>query len=1307
MSSAIQVTINGTLYTINPSATDAIDPKTTLAQYIRAHTPFKGTKVSCHEGGCGACMVSLTYVDPVTNKPTTRAVNSCLRPLYSCNGMTVTTVQGLGSSVNGYHPIQQRLADLSGTQCGYCSPGMVMTLYSLLSRNPNPTQLDVERELDGNLCRCTGYRPILDTYKSFATASHEDHEDGDCKTQGCKRVGLFKDIEDMTSLLKPHDKYTHVPPAIETKSYPPAPVHVTVGGATVWQDIHTEQDLQTALSTNIGQGKSVMLVGGRTSLGIYPTLQYDVMLNIADIPSLRQIKSDPATGITVGGMAKIAELIEFLKTVVPTNPPSAGAHIPQLLLHLNRVAGHAIRNAGAVAGNLMLAQQHPFPSDVFITLMGLGSTINVIDTLNKNQLSVLDMTTFVNSGSTFNGKYISSIFIPWGQANETYMSYKIAIRQVMSHAIVNASMRCQVDPATQRIIGTPTVCYGGIFPKQARLTTVETAMVGVSVTDTAAFQNLLSIFQTALNNIDPAPGRLAFRKSVALGYFYKFFLSLQPTATLPSNLKTAVQPWFVRPVTKSSQAFQPNPNMYPDTKPMPKLEAIAQTSGEAIYTNDLPTAPGTLYAAVVLSPIGNCTLDPTKIDTTAAKAMPGFVTFYCATDIDPTVNQKTLPTGEIFCSGNVLFAGQIVGVVLATSADAAKRCADAVVVPTTNAQPPILTSQQAVAANSYFPQSTWPTIPPVGDVNKAFASAQHVYSGTLNLGNQQHFHLENQASVVTPTENGGYDVQSATQLPGAVHSVLTALTGLPMNKINVSVKRCGGGFGGKLTNSITPATIATFCSKKQNKPISILVDMQDSMKAFGCREDYYIQYKVGFNNDATIVALQATINTNCGAFSGSTAGIGTIFMMAFDNCYNIPNWSLTCPMMKTNLPAPTPTRGPGWISATFSMENIIASVASQLNVPLDTVRVKNFYKRGDKTPIGMVLKYWNMDVITAQLKESCNYDARVLAVQKFNAANSWVKRGISFVPARFPVDYQHHAASKFQAEVSVYPDGSVVVRHGGVEIGQGINTKVAQATAYAFGITVSQVQILVNDTNTIPNPFQATGGSISSELCSNAAMLACNVILERLTPFRAANKGNWVAMVSAAVNAGVSLTAQGVSTPPAPNALWWNYNSYSAAVSEVELDVLTGMFEIKRTDILFDCGMSMNATIDIGQVEGGFMFGVGHFTQELVSRDPTTGANTTAGTWEYKPPSAFDIPEVFNVTLLRDAPNPVGILGSKASGEPPVSLATSVFQALEEAITAARIANGISSNRWVSPTMPMTVDVIQQAIQIPTSKYVL
>jgi len=453
----------------------------------------------------------------------------------------------------------------------------------------------------------------------------------------------------------------------------------------------------------------------------------------------------------------------------------------------------------------------------------------------------------------------------------------------------------------------------------------------------------------------------------------------------------------------------------------------------------------------------------------------------------------------------------------------------------------------------------------------------------------------------------------------------------------------------------------------------------------GRRPDYYVDYTIGM-----LHAIKIKVYMNAGA---SPFDPSPLFHIDGHVVYSIPNFSAEFVLCKTNIPSMTSVRGPGWIPANFITEHIVEHAASFLGVAPHDFKRKNFFTKGQVTPDGTKLLYWNMDTIFDQLRQTSDYDKRYQDIIQYNKQNKWTKRGISITPSRFGVQWQ---TNHFSALVNIYGDGSVVVTHAGVEVGQGIDTKVTQAVAYGLGITMDQISIATHDSTILPN-VTPTGGSITSALCCMAAMEACDTLNARLAPIKA-NLGpswTWPQLISVALSAGVDLQARGNVFPAnAPNSPNWQYQSYCCCVQEVFVDILTGEHQLLRTDILYDAGVSLNPTVDIGQVEGAFVMGLGLFLTEEIEYNPD-GMPRQYNTWEYKPLSAFDIPLDFRVALLKDAPNPVGFLSSKCVGEPPLSLGCAALFAIQHAVADYRQSSGkdtknFSINSPASPTRVFT-----------------
>jgi xanthine dehydrogenase/oxidase len=426
-----------------------------------------------------------------------------------------------------------------------------------------------------------------------------------------------------------------------------------------------------------------------------------------------------------------------------------------------------------------------------------------------------------------------------------------------------------------------------------------------------------------------------------------------------------------------------------------------------------------------------------------------------------------------------------------------------------------------------------------------------------------------------------------------------------------------------------------------------------------------------------------------------------------DNAYYFPNYASTSQVVCTNLPPNTSMRAPGVVQSQFATESMIGAVADSLGLAAEEVQQRNFYTQGQTTPYGQQLKYFSLPAVWKGLKESGNGTMDVAGMRAdaaaFNKGNRWRKRGVSMTPVKYGIGLSGYSMG---CTARAFADGTVQITHGGCEIGQGIHVKVAQAAAYAIGCKLDLISVEATNTDQVANST-GTGGSGTSESCCNAALVCCGNLMKQMAPYMAAAGNDWVKACGAAYASSAgkgALSAEGWSAPSEQPGNTFTYFVYAAAVSEVEVDILTGEHTVLSSSINYDCGKSLNPAVDIGQIEGAFIMALGYFTSEQVVND-SKGLLLSSGTWEYKPPSAFDIPLKFNVSFLRDAPNPVGVLGSKAVAEPPYALGNSVFFAMKEAIRAARVDGGKAP--LFELAHPATPGAVQQACETDEAMFVL
>ncbi|HET7793567.1 MAG TPA: xanthine dehydrogenase molybdopterin binding subunit [Rhizobacter sp.] len=755
----------------------------------------------------------------------------------------------------------------------------------------------------------------------------------------------------------------------------------------------------------------------------------------------------------------------------------------------------------------------------------------------------------------------------------------------------------------------------------------------------------------------------------------------------------------------------------------PHESAHLHVAGEAAYIDDLPELAGTLHVALGLSPIAHGRL--LAIDLDALRAQPGVVDVLTAADIPGPNDCGAIVHDEpILAEGDLRYLGQPVFAVIAHTRDAARRAAAlAKRVLKVDALPPVLTPQAAHAQGQYV-------LPPMhltrGDAQAALAKAPHRLKGTLEVGGQEQFYLEGQISYAIPKENDGMLVHCSTQHPSEMQHLVAHALKLHAHHVQVECRRMGGGFGGKESQSAPFACIAAVAARKLNRPVKLRLDRDDDFLITGRRHCFWYEYDVGYDDDGRVLGSEITMVSRAGHSADLSGPVMTRALCHVDNAYWLPDVALHGYSGKTNTQSNTAFRGFGGPQGAIAIENILDTIARTLGRdPLD-VRQVNYYGKDERctTPYGQVVEDNIIHELSAQLEVTSDYRARRQAIAQYNAASPVLKRGIAFTPVKFGISFNVAHFNQAGALVHVYSDGSILVNHGGTEMGQGLNTKVAQVVAHELGVGFDSVRVTATDTQKVVNT-SATAASTGSDLNGKAAQDAARQIRERLAAFAAAQSGvkpsevkfandrvsvggkkgkkrelSFCELVAQAYLASVQLWSDGFYATP---GLHWNretlqgkpffYFAYGAAVSEVVVDTLTGEWKLLRADLLHDVGRSLNPAVDIGQVEGAFIQGMGWLTTEELVWHPQSGMLSTHAPSTYKIPTANDCPPVFNVTLF-DAENPADTIHrSKAVGEPPLLLPFSVFFAIRDAISS------VGGHRVDPPlSAPATPEAILRAI---------
>jgi xanthine dehydrogenase large subunit len=714
--------------------------------------------------------------------------------------------------------------------------------------------------------------------------------------------------------------------------------------------------------------------------------------------------------------------------------------------------------------------------------------------------------------------------------------------------------------------------------------------------------------------------------------------------------------------------------------------------GQAAYTDDIPEVQGTLHAALGLSSKAHARI--VSLDLAAVRAAPGVKAVYTVADI-PGTNDcgPIIHDDPILADGEVFYVGQPIFIVVADTHTNARRAARRAEVEY-EGLPAILTPQQAKAAGSYV-------LPPMrltrGDCAAAFEHAPHKMQGQLFVGGQEQFYLEGQVAYAIPKENKGMLVQCSTQHPSEMQHVVAHALGLNSHHVQVECRRMGGGFGGKESQSALWAAAAAVAAARTGHPVKLRADRDDDMMVTGKRHCFFYEYEVGYDDEGRIVAAKVDMTLRAGYSADLSGPVATRAVCHFDNTYYLSDVDIRAGCGKTNTQSNTAFRGFGGPQGAIAIEYVIDEIARNLGRdPLD-IRRLNFYGKEDRNiaPYGQVVVDNVIHELVAELEESSEYRARRAGIAAFNAGSAVLKRGLALTPVKFGIAFNVTHLNQAGALVHVYVDGSVLVNHGGTEMGQGINTKVMQVVAHELGLDLERVRITATDTSKVANT-SATAASTGADLNGKAAQDAARQIRERLAAFAVKQYGGepgdvrffanqiqvngqsvpFAELVQRAYLARVQLWSDGYYATP---GLHWDpktmsghpfsYYAYGAAVSEVVVDTLTGEWKLLRTDALYDAGASLNPAIDIGQVEGAFIQGMGWLTTEQLWWNPL-GKLMTHAPSTYKIPAISDCPADFRVKLFENRNVEDSIHRSKAVGEPPLLLPFSVFFAIRDAISA-------------------------------------
>jgi xanthine dehydrogenase large subunit len=717
-----------------------------------------------------------------------------------------------------------------------------------------------------------------------------------------------------------------------------------------------------------------------------------------------------------------------------------------------------------------------------------------------------------------------------------------------------------------------------------------------------------------------------------------------------------------------------------------------------------------------------------QMDLKAALGAAGVAAVVGAKDIPGKNDIAPIVPGEpLFPEQIITHAGQPLAAIAAETEDQARAAARLIVVDF-EPLPPILDVADALEKKSFL---TAPMTCARGDVARGLLQSPHRLHGEFRVGGQEHFYLEGQVCLTVPGEDGDFNVYSSTQHPTEVQHICSRLLGTEFNKINVHVRRMGGGFGGKESNASWVAGVAALLAHKTGRPVKLRLPRETDMIATGKRHGFLIRYEVGFGDDGRLIALDVLMAANGGSTLDHTGAVVTRALTHIDNCYWIPHFRAVGYCCRTNTVSNTAFRGYGGPQGVMVMEDVIERIAQHVRRTPEDVRSANFYgeRTGEVTPYGQFVKDNLIEQCVVQVMRDGEWTERRQAIARFNRDSPIIKRGLGCFPLKYGISFTKAHLNQAGAFINIYADGSIRLNHGGTEMGQGLFVKVAQVVAEVFNVDIDRIAITATSTTEVPNT-SPTAGSTGSDLNGWAAHDAASTLKRRMTEFAAqyfATRPDKIVFCDNHIHIGapdsnrvlefgelaklcwlgrVSLSATGFYKTPdihwdqqAMKGEPYYYFSYGAATAEVAVDTLTGEARVLRADLVQDCGRSLNPAIDLGQIEGGFVQGLGWLTNEELWWDGD-GRLRTAGPSTYKIPGSRDVPPRFNVRILEGAPRrAASVYGSKGIGEPPIHLATAVWNALKDAIAS------IADHQFAVPLdAPATPERILAAINFMHSQ---
>ena len=1239
---------------------------TTLLDWLRS-SGRTGSKQGCAEGDCGACSVALVDCD-AAGKPAYRAINSCIALLPMVAGREVVTVDGLGcgrkckdqgpgTKDQALHPVQEAMVEHFGSQCGYCTPGFVMAMFEGYYREGLKSPASINDQLAGNLCRCTGYRPIRDAMTAAVL-----------QRDGVESAG-GGDV---------FSERLNSPVAV--------PGWVNYEGAG--ERFFRPTTLAEMFALKAAH-PAATLVAGATEIGVELNKKFKkfpVLISTEGMGELTQIVETPLAWRIGAG----ATLTAIEEKVAP--------EYPSLAKMLRVFAARQIRNRATLGGNIATAS--PI-GDSAPVLMSLDAQLVLSSAKEDRTVALADFFTGYRQTVLRADEVIREIVLPRGGPaaglTRRVEWVKVSHRVELDISIVAAAFRVDVDGAG--LVREARLAYGGVAALTKRATKAEAALVGKRIDEANVGEALRGEFAP----IDDVRSGSAYRRGLVVSLWEKFVSGETSLVHDEAVTFATSSPWAVADGTRALR----------------HESAVGHVTGAARYVDDTAQRRPMLDVWPVMAPLARAKI--LRRDATKARQVPGVVAVLLAEDVPGENNSGPVRHDEpLFAQGEILFHGQIVALVVGESVTACREAA-ALVEVEYEVQSALVGIAAAVAAGSFH---TEPHTLTRGDYAAGLTAAPARLEGAFAFGGQEHFYLETQAAWAESGEDGAVTVNSSTQHPSEIQTIVAEVLHVPRNKVVVQAPRMGGGFGGKETQGNAWAAYVALAAVKTGRPVRVQLDRDLDMALTGKRHPFHAKFSVGHDRDGKLLAAHVELVSDGGWSLDLSQPILDRALFHLDNAYYMPAVHFTGRVAKTNTTSHTAFRGFGGPQGMLVIEEIVDRVARACGLAPEVVRERNLYHGSgetNRTHYGEDIGDNRLQAIWTQAKADAKFAERRVELAAWNAGHPRVKRGLAITPVKFGISFTLTHYNQAGAYVLIYADGSVQVNHGGTEMGQGLYAKMRGVAMRELGVKEEAIRIMPTATDKVPNT-SPTAASSGADLNGMAVAAACVTLRERLalvaaqllgttaelvefTGGEARVRGTAISVPFAQVCGKayldrVSLAATGFYKTPGIQWDWstatgrpFHYFSCGAAVAEVEVDGYTGMSRVRRVDIVHDVGNSLNPGIDRGQIEGGFVQGMGWLTSEELKWD-AKGRLLTHSASTYQIPAISDAPMEFNVTLLSNATQQNTIHGSKAVGEPPLMLAFAVREALRDAVASFGAAGGP-----VPLASPATGEAVWAAIQ--------